>query len=322
MKQALMIINPISGTRSKAGLEDTATRLLAQAGYDLKCVRTQYPGHGAELARQAAGDGVHTVISAGGDGTVNEISSALAHSGTSLGIIPLGSGNGLARTLGIPQDVEEALRIIARGHTTLCDRGMVNGSQPFYCTFGIGFDAAVSEKFAQTKRRGRMTYVQNVLREFLSYRAQPYGIVVDGQVITERAFLIAVCNASQYGNNAYIAPQAKLSDGLLDLIVVHDGSPLSAFKMGVDLMAGFMDKNTRIDTFRVPECTIVRLHEGPVHVDGEPLRMGTKLSVGVDAAAVRIFSPEGGEAAFRPIVSPLRAMLNDIRYDVKNLTRR
>lgn len=313
--QALLIINPISGTRSKEGLPETAAARLASAGFEVTAVHTKAPGHGAELAANAAAKGVHTVISAGGDGTVNEIASALSHTGTRLGIIPLGSGNGLARSLGIPQDTDAALSVIASRNTALCDRGLVNG-RPFYCTFGVGFDAAVSEKFARNKRRGRITYVQSVLREFLNYRSQPYAIAVEGRIITERAFLIAVCNASQYGNNAYIAPQASLSDGLLDLIVVHEGSPLSAVKMGVDLMAGSIDRNTRIDTFRIKGCTISRLDGGPVHLDGEPLRLDNRLEITCDSAAIDIYAPLKTEE-FKPIVSPLRALIDDIRYDVK-----
>ena len=109
------------------------------------------------------------------------------------------------------------------------------------------------------KRRGRVTYVRSVFQEFLKYRDQPYALSIGGAVITEQAFLIAVCNASQYGNNAYIAPQAKLSGGLLDITVVHSGSPLSTMKVGVDLLTGYLDRNTSIDTFRVSAATITRL---------------------------------------------------------------
>lgn len=275
---------------------------------------TEGPGHASELAAKAVKEGYDLVIAAGGDGTVNEVANTLSGTGVPLGIIPLGSGNGLARSLGIPQDVGEAIKIIEADHVASCDRGLVNGL-PFYCTFGVGFDAAVSEKFATMKRRGRVTYVRSVLREFLNYKSQPYAISIGGKVITERAFLIAVCNASQYGNNAYIAPQANLSDGLLDLIVIHDGSPLSAVKVGVDLLTGFLDRNTRIETFRISAATITRLHPGPAHLDGEPMALGTNLEIGCDPSALKVFAPEKVED-FKPIFSPLRAMLSDLRYDV------
>lgn len=309
------MVNPVSGTRSKRGLASAAERRLGAAGIEVRTVMTEGPGHASELAAEAVATGTETVIAAGGDGTVNEIATALSHTRTALGIIPLGSGNGLARTLGIPQDVDEALGVIAAGNIETCDRGMACGL-PFYCTFGVGFDAEVSEKFASEKRRGRITYVRSVLQEFLEYQPQPYAISVGGRVITERAFLIAACNASQYGNNAYIAPKAELTDGLLDLVVIHEGSPLSTVKMGMDLMTGYIDRNTRIDTFKVSAATITRLKSGPVHLDGEPLSFGTNMELTCDAGALRVYAPAERED-FKPIVSPLRALFSDLRYDVK-----
>lgn len=316
-RDALLVINPVSGTRSKKGIDREVAERLASADINVTTAFTEGPGHGAELASRAAEQGVDLVIAAGGDGTVNEVASAISHTSTSLAIVPLGSGNGLARTLGIPQDTAEALDIIAADHRIVCDRGLINGT-PFYCTCGMGFDALVSEKFASEKHRGPITYIRCVLREFLRYKSQPYAIYIDGRVITERAFLIAVCNASQYGNNAYIAPQAKLSDGFLDLIVVHDGSPFSTVKMGVDLMSGYLDRNTRIDSFRVSTATITRLEKGPVHIDGEPLAMGTRMEVKCDPASLSVVAPEKVED-FRPIVSPFRAMISDFRAEFRSM---
>lgn len=313
-RQALLVVNPVAGTRSKRGLSETVIERLAAQGIAVESVMTEGRGHASELAARAVRDGLDMVIAAGGDGTVNEVANTLSNTVVPLGIIPLGSGNGLARSLGIPQDVGEALNIIEQGHVMRCDRGMVNGL-PFYCTFGVGFDAAVSEKFAGMKRRGRSTYVRSVLQEFINYKSEPYAISINGSVITERAFLIAVANASQYGNNAYIAPHAKLSDGLLDLIVIHDGSPLSAVKMGVDLLTGFLDRNTRIESFRISAATITRLNAGPAHLDGEPLTLGTHLDVKCNASALTVFSPEK-VTDFKPILSPLMAMFQDLRYDM------
>lgn len=313
-RQALLVVNPVAGTRSKRGLDEVVAERLSGCDIKVTTVLTKGPGHASELALEAIKENFDMVIAAGGDGTVNEVANTLSNTNVTLGIIPLGSGNGLARSLGIPQDVGEALRIIDAGHVARCDRGLVNG-MPFYCTFGVGFDAAVSEKFASMKRRGRVTYVRSVLREFFNYKSQPYAISIGGKVITERAFLIAVCNASQYGNNAYIAPHAKLSDGLLDLIVIHEGSPISSVKVGVDLLTGFLDRNTRIDTFRISSATITRLHPGPAHLDGEPLTLGSNLQVNCDPLALSVFAPEK-EAEFKPIFSPIRAMLSDLRYDM------
>ena len=318
-KKALLIINPVSGTRSKHGLGKFVTSRLAEAGINVKIAVTGGSGDARKMARAAADNGFDMVITAGGDGTVNEAANGLSFSPCTLGILPFGSGNGLARSLGIPQDIYSALNIIEEGHSVCCDRGMANG-QPFYCTFGVGLDATVSEKFATMKRRGRTTYIRSVFREFLNYKSQAYGILIDGKVITEKAIIIAVCNASQYGNNAYIAPKAKLTDGLLDITVVHSDNPFSSILVGVDLMVGNIDKNRSIETFKTPSVTITRLTEGPVHLDGEPLHMGTKIDIDCQPGALNVFAPEK-EIVFRPIVSPLRAMFDDIRSDLLHKLR-
>ena len=314
MKEALLIINPVSGTRSKEGLEKYISEQLKQYGINLVAEETKSQGDASRIATEGVRARVDMVISAGGDGTVNEIAGALSHSGIPLGIIPLGSGNGLARTLGIPQDVGEAVKIIINRHYISCDRGIVNNF-PFYCTFGVGLDAVISEKFATMKRRGRSTYIRNFITEFINYRSQPYALQIDGKIITEKALLIAVCNTSQYGNNAYIAPKAKLTDGLLDVTVVHSDSPLATMMMGVDLMTGFLDRNTRIETFQVKGITISRLSDGPVQLDGEPYTMGKIMKVACDREALKVFAPVK-DTPFRPIVSPLRALVNDMRYDL------
>lgn len=318
-KRGMVIINPISGTRSKRGLEDLAAEVLGAAGFALDFVYTGGPDDAPEFAGEAVAGGYDAVITAGGDGTVNEVAKVLLGSSVAMGIIPCGSGNGLARSLGVPSDFKAALKIVANGHTIVADSGDVN-STPFFCTFGVGFDAAVSEKFAGSRRRGRVSYVRNVLREFVKYTPESYAISINGTVITEKAFLIAACNASQYGNNAYIAPKASLTDGLLDLTVIHSGSPFSTALVGVDLLTGYLDRNTLIDTFRISSATITRLHGGPAHVDGEPVELGRNLEIMCRPASLKLYAPEV-EYKVRPLISPIRSFLSDIGYDFINMFR-
>ena len=313
-KRAMLVINPISGTRSKAGLRQAVESKLGAAGIETTTLFTQKVDDAAAFSKKAVDENFDIVISAGGDGTVNQIANVLSHTPVTLGILPFGSGNGFARSLGIPQDSQEALKIILAGFSITCDRGLVD-NHPFYCTFGTGLDAAVSKKFAQMKKRGRATYLRSLFREFLKYKSQPYAISLDGKVITEKAIIVAVCNARQYGNNAYIAPKANLTDGLLDVTVVHSGNPLETVMMGMELMTGNIDRNTRIETFKVKETIITRLSDGPVHIDGEPLIMGKRLKISCDPMALKVFAPEK-ETSFKPIVSPLRAMIEDVKYDV------
>lgn len=319
-KKALLIINPISGTRSKQGLGALIKRELHAFDINVEIKETKAGGDAFRMASEAVEKGFEMVITAGGDGTVNEVANALAFSDCVLGILPFGSGNGLARSVGVPQDTFAALKLIESGHTITCDRGMVNHN-PFYCTFGIGFDAAVSEKFATMKKRGRITYIRSAFREFLNYRSQPYAIVINGKAITEKALLIAVCNAPQYGNNAYIGPKAKLTDGLLDVTVVHADNPLNTLLMGMDMFTGMLDKNRGISTLQVPELTIIRTEDGPVHLDGEPMQMGKKLVIKCEKKALKLFAPEKN-TVFYPFISPIRAILDDMRYDVMDKFRR
>ena len=318
-QRALLIINPISGTRSKDGLESLVSTAFAKKRIDIEIYKTKGADDANLKAKEAVENGFKFVVTAGGDGTVNETANALAGSDCILGILPYGSGNGFARSLGIPQDTLEALKIIENGHYITADRGIAN-NKPFYCTFGIGFDAVVSEKFATMKKRGRITYIRSAFREYLNYQSQSYALLINGKVITEKALLIAVCNAPQYGNNAYIGPKAKLSDGLLDITVVHSDNPFSTIMMGMDLMTGMLDKNSSIESFQVPSVTIARTNEGPVHLDGEPLLMGKRIDVRCQEKVLKVFAPEK-EKIFRPFISPLRAMLDDMRYDVMDKFR-
>ncbi|MCM1349049.1 MAG: diacylglycerol kinase family lipid kinase [Firmicutes bacterium] len=316
-KRALLIINPISGTSRKEGLEEKVAQHLAPAGISVTACRTTCSGDATRLAREGVDKRFDMVLAAGGDGTVNETANALCGTGVPFGIIPSGSGNGLARHLNIPVDVRASLDIIAAGRVETCDHGSVNGRR-FFCTFGMGFDAAVSHKFAESKKRGKLTYLSNTFKEYVSYRPEEYEITANGQVITDRAFVIAVCNASQYGNNAYIAPHASITDGLLDVTVIHYGNLLSTALVGLDLMTGFIERNMLIHTFRASSLNVRRKASGPVHIDGEPLEMGQELNVLCHPSSLKIFTPEA-DRPIRPLLTPIMSMMNDIGYTLRNI---
>lgn len=320
MKQsrALLIINPISGTSDKEGLREKVELRLNAENIHTDTEWTNASGDATRLASQAVAEGYDIVIAAGGDGTINETATALCDTGVTLGIIPCGSGNGLARHLNIPVDVRASIEIIGRGNAQVCDRGSINGL-PFFCTCGTGFDATVSHKFAESKKRGKLTYVKNTLREYISYRPEEYVITThDGNVITDRAFCVAVCNASQYGNNAYIAPHASISDGLLDVTVIHYGNILTTALVGLDLMAGTIEKNMLIHTFQTSGLTIRRANPGAVHLDGEPMNMESELNIQCHPHALSIFTP-GADTPVRPLLTPITAMFNDIGIALHNI---
>lgn len=316
-QRALLIINPISGTQNKDGLDSRVIEALAPLGYEVEPVLTDGHGAATRLALSAVERGFNAVIAAGGDGTINETARALCNTGVAMGILPCGSGNGLARHIGIPVDVNGALDIIAEQNVVACDYGSVNG-RPFFCTFGTGFDAHVSEKFAEDKHRGKITYLKKTFQEYINYKPEEYKILAGGQELTQRAFVVAVCNASQYGNNAYIAPHASITDGLLDLTVIHYGNLLSTALVGIDLLTGFIERNMLIHTLRAPEVTIERKHSGVVHIDGEPMEMGQVLNVKCHHEGIRIFCP-GDDRPFRPLITPVQSMMDDVRLTVERL---
>jgi YegS/Rv2252/BmrU family lipid kinase len=319
-RHIMLIINPISGTGNKRGLAEFAVKRMSQLGYETEVVFTTGRGDATRLAKEAISKNYYAVLAAGGDGTINETAAALCDSNVALGIIPAGSGNGFARHLNIPIDPIQSLEIIAENNVTDCDYCTVNG-MPFFCTFGVGFDATVSEKFAKQNKRGKFMYVKSALSEFLNYTPQTYVITANGKTFTEKAFIVACCNASQYGNNAYIAPRASITDGLIDVTIVHSGTPLDTAMVGVDLFTGYLDRNTMIHTFRAPAVTISRTSEGPAHLDGEPLTMPHKMSVECHHKGLKVFIPKK-DIPFRPIITPVNSMWSDFKIAVSNIFRK
>lgn len=309
-RQLLLIINPISGVGDKGYIEALVKEHLEPFGYTISTAYTCARGDATRLARKAVDEKFTGVLAAGGDGTVNEVAAALCDTGVVLGIVPCGSGNGLARHLRIPIDPVKALKIIEDGNVINCDYGSVN-ERPFFCTFGVGFDAAVSDNFAKRQRRGKLTYLKSAIEEYVKFHPQVYAVSANGHVLTEKAFLIAVCNASQYGNNAYIAPDASITDGQLDITIVHAGTPLDTALVGVDLFTGYINSNTLIHTFRAPSAVIYRKEAGPAHIDGEPVTIADTMDIKCHAGALNIFAPNE-DTEFKPIITPMENMLRDI----------
>ncbi|MEG0010573.1 MAG: diacylglycerol kinase family lipid kinase [Muribaculaceae bacterium] len=302
-RKILAIINPISGTTNKEYMPQTITDTIDTSIYQLKIRFSQRPGHATDLTKRAIDEGYYAVLAIGGDGTVNEIASALRDSNTALGIIPCGSGNGLARHLNIPLNAEKALNIINENNIQSLDYCTAN-EHPFFCTCGVGFDAHISEKFAQSKKRGPLTYFQTTLGEYLKYRSQVYSIETNDRTITEKAFVIACGNASQYGNNAFIAPHASMQDGLIDVTVILPFTPLDTAMLGLLLFTKHLDQDTNIQTFRTNALTIRRPKPGVMHIDGEPIMMNEDIHIECHHSGIRIFLPNEEELK-KSILSPI-----------------
>ena len=269
-RNIVFIINPISGAGSKKNIPDLIEHNLDTNKFEFKIMFTEHAGHGYELAADAAEDGADVVVAVGGDGTVNEIARALIHTNTALGIIPCGSGNGLARHLTIPINIRGALQVINECEIHDLDFGRINDI-PFFCTCGMGFDAVVSMKFAEANKRGLASYMENAFAEVVKYHPESYEIEDETGRKHYKAFLIACANASQWGNNAFIAPHASMSDGLMDVTIVEPFTAIEAPELSFQLFSKAIDRNNRIKMFRSRKIIIHRSKPGPVHFDGDPL---------------------------------------------------
>ncbi len=301
-RRLTLIINPNSGTISKKGLDKWLPLQLERLGYRVDVVYTTGPGDATRLARKAAERGYYGVLACGGDGTVNEVATGLINTDTAMGILPAGSGNGLARHIGIPVDVKRSLDVIAENYIVRCDYGTVN-DRPFFCTFGMGFDAAVSHRFALKHRRGLNSYISSVLDEFIKYHPNTYEIIAGDRVITDRAFLVSVCNASQYGNNTFIAPAASIRDGLLDVTIVHDGTIIENMWSGVEMLTGSIGNHGKIQTFRTNSLVVRRKQPTITHIDGDPAELPAELTIRCHHARLKMFVPRR-KLRFIPLITP------------------
>ncbi|MBR1500269.1 MAG: YegS/Rv2252/BmrU family lipid kinase [Bacteroidaceae bacterium] len=315
------IVNPISGTQSKEELPAIVAETLDKERFDYEVVYTAYRGHAAELAQACVAKGTDVVVAVGGDGTVNEVARSLVHTQTALGIVPCGSGNGLARHLCIPIDIRKAVGIINQCQVEAFDYGVING-QPFFCTCGMGFDAFISLKFAEAGKRGPITYVENVLKEGLKYKPETYEIVDESGTMRYKAFLIACANASQYGNNAYIAPGATMKDGEMDVIIMEPFDVLDAPQIAADLFMKTLGNNSKIKTFRTRHLTIHRQEPGAIHYDGDPIMTNNDIDVHMEHMGIRIVTnPEATEDKAQPnqvlnAFSDFFNNINNVREDI------
>ena len=289
-KSIVFIINPKSGHHMRRSIIHLIEKGIDKEKYDYSIEYTQYAGHAHKIARDAVACGINVVTAVGGDGTINEVARSLVNTSTALAIIPCGSGNGLARHLGIP-DARHAIEVINGGITMTMDYGIIN-NVPFFCTCGVGFDAFISFKFASSKKRGFITYINKTLTDILKYKPDVYEIEDEEQKVKYKAFLVACANASQYGNNAYIAPHASLSDGYLDITILEPFSMIDIPTLSYQLFNKRIEKNSHIKTMRCKKVHISRKEPGVVHFDGDPMMADKDLYIEVVEKGLNVITPE------------------------------
>ena len=288
------IINPVAGSASRGarvgGLVELVRQRCRAAGVTSEVAFTERPGHGRELAAALAGRGFSPVVAWGGDGTVNEVASALMHRDAALGIVPAGSGNGLARELGISLQPEQAIAAAVHGHDRIIDMGELAG-RPFVNIAGVGLAASVAELFGRLAGRGLPGYVRATARQLVRYRSRRYTLVTEEQTLERPALLVEVANGRQYGNGAVIAPRARLDDGLLELVSVDPIGPARALWGLWRLFNGTIDRHPYVHCSRVGGVTISADRPLRFHVDGEAVQGGRSLSATIHPKALRVRVP-------------------------------
>lgn len=288
-----VIINPISGAGRRPDVArqraELATAFLHSRGVNGEVFVTERGGHARELALAALGRGVQVCIAWGGDGTVNEIASALAFTPALLGIVPSGSGNGLSREMGIPFDPYAALEIAIGRRERVIDAGEIEG-RLFFNLAGVGLDARIAHQFAATGlvRRGFVRYLEIAGREIFTRATHEYDITIDGRSRRSHVLLVAIANGRQYGNGALIAPAARIDDGRLDVVVIDDRSPWAIVRHAPKLFHGRLAEVPGVTMSTAASVEISASEALLYHVDGEPFRAGSSVSARVKPGAVRV----------------------------------
>lgn len=282
MRKIAFIINPISGSKHTQEIKRTLPELITQTLnpeiWSPVVARTEYAGHATVLAKHYTETDYDAVVAVGGDGTVNEVARGLRDTQTAMGILPMGSGNGLARHLGIPMDTRKAIELLNHCEPLRIDYGLANGHL-FVCTCGTGFDAVVADYFAKNGKRGFMTYLHTIFQLIFTYRAQNYRLTNAGTDKTFRAFLITFANANQWGNAARIAPHASLQDGLMDVMIMSSNALWDGPLLAIRLFAGTIDKSPMMHTLRAGELLLRRESAAPFHIDGDPTAMDKDIRI-------------------------------------------
>lgn len=280
-----LIINKYAGHQNGADVLDIVVPYLKKHGCSVEYSFTNHPGHATELASNAIANGYDLVVAVGGDGTVNEVAQGLIGIETPMGIIPLGSGNGLARELGISMNLLKSTQTLIEGKNLKLDVCKLK-DQRFLCTSGIGFDALVAHKMSKAASRGFLKYVQLVVQESIFYKPLDVRMKIDGVLIEKPVFLITFANASQFGNNAFIAPAASMTDGLIDVVVVRKFAKIWMPFFAIALFTKLIPKLPFVDCYKAKQIELQMADTPYYHFDGEPGQLQTPAIIKLDTETI------------------------------------
>ena len=285
------IVNPSAGRiRREPQFLRAIKRYAGSSRHHCPLELTERSGHAAELAHGAVADGCDRVVSVGGDGTMNEVASALVHSPATLALIRCGSGDGLARHLGLPLRVDDALSVVDQGKTRRMDTGQAN-KIPFFNVMGMGLDAEIGRRFNRQRNRGLWGYLYASGRTLLRHTPESVRFIHNRTILESVSSLVAVANSPQYGNHAIIAPRARIDDGLLDLVYVKLDHLLAAAGLAIRLFSGSIEKSPKVKTLRGAEFIIERQRPGVIHTDGEIHAIDARVHVSVCPQSLSIAVP-------------------------------
>lgn len=289
-KKTKIIVNPVSGVRKKNIIGNYTEKILDKKKFDYDIAYTRKAGHATELARKASEDNYELVIAAGGDGTINEVAKGLVHTKTSMGFIPIGSGNGLAHHLKIPTNPVAALEAINSFNNKKIDTVRIN-NEMFVSIAGIGFDARVARKFSKSKRRGFLAYFGIVSREYPWYKPKKYQLLIDGKPLFKKALLISFANSNQFGYNTQIAPDAKIDDGLVDVCIAHK-VPLIELPIIAHLLYwNQIGKSKYVEIIKARKIEVLQNRNRYINLDGEAVKLGKHLKINIDPMSLNIIAP-------------------------------
>jgi YegS/Rv2252/BmrU family lipid kinase len=286
-KNILFVINPISGGKSKLNFASKVLKHLNLNLFEPSFEFTKYHGHGIDLAKKGIIEGFDIIVAVGGDGTINEIASAVEGTVATLAIIPFGSGNGLARSLNIPMNEIKAIKRLNDLRFDMIDSGLLN-NRKFFNIAGIGFDALISARFAENVKRGFWGYLRTIYHERSAYKCQKYTIEIDGKVIEREAFMVSLANSSQFGNNAHIAPFASLNDGFFDICIIKPFPVYKTFFLAMRMFSKSTHKSNLVEIIKGRNIKVVRENALEVHLDGEPVQMGLELNISIKPLSLKV----------------------------------
>jgi len=305
--ETLFIVNPISGTGKQRRINNILQKALDYNKFNPTIVYTEYGGHATELSRNAI-NRYEFVIAVGGDGTVNEVAKGLIGSNTTMGIIPVGSGNGLARHLNIPMNSTQAVKTLNKLLIKPIDTLKIN-NQVSVNVSGTGFDAHVAHLFSKNGKRGPIPYVKIAASEFMRYKSQAYSLDINGKKIFRNAFLISLANSSQFGNNAHISPEAIIDDGLVDICIMDDIPKVESSIMATRLMNKTIHKSQHMEIIRTNKVVIDTNHPIVCHIDGDPVVFDTEINVEVIPASLKIIY---NDEVQKPVITAIEKDISEL----------